>query len=334
MKKYVKIDIDNRIYQYLVITNSGVKSKIMRTYLDCIPCFYYQALKAARISGADKEMQRDVLYRLSELVPSFSLDTSPAEMGRAIYAMVSKVTGKKDPYKEIKEESNKLALKIYPNIKMKVKESENQLLAAIQLAITGNVIDFGMKDFQGISDEIDKIVDKNFDLQITSLKEHFDYQSFYQRLLEVQSILYLADNAGEVVFDRILIELLVNDYHKNVIYVVKGKPALNDALVDDAISCGINNFANIISCGADCPGVVLKYCSPEFIRLFEEAEMIISKGQGNYEALSGENKPLFFLLIAKCSVIARHVGCNIGDFILEGNFKENNIPMETAEGKQ
>jgi hypothetical protein len=303
----------------------------MRTYLDCIPCSYDQALKAARLTGADEEMQREVLNRLSELVPHFSLNTTPAEMGRAIYNMVGKVTGKKDPYKEIKEECNKIALKMYPQMKLKVKEAQNQLLAAVQLAITGNLIDFGRKDYDQIYTEVDKILNSDLISYRTNFEEYFDYQSFYQRLLEVQSILYLADNAGEVVFDRLLIELLVNDYHKTVIYVVKGKPALNDALVDDAIFCGINNFANIISCGTDCPGVVLKYCSPEFTRLFIEAEMIISKGQGNYEALSGENNPLFFLLIAKCPIIARHIGCNIGDFVLTNSLKDKKLPKEIVE---
>lgn len=307
--------------------------RAMRTYLDCIPCFYAQSLQAARISGADLEMQREVLRHLSGLVPDFSLDTSPAEMGRAIYGMISKVTGKKDPYKEIKEESNKLALKVYPKLKTKVQESENPLLIAVLLAITGNLIDFSRKDFQEITAEIDKIADYNFDLEIINTNKHFDYQLFCKRLLEAKSVLYLADNAGEVVFDRILIEQLVRDYQKNVLYVVKGKPALNNALVEDAISCGINKFANIISCGADCPGVILKYCSPEFMRLFEEAEIIISKGQCNYEALSGETNPLFFLLIAKCPVIARHVGCAVGDYVLKNNCQGPHNSGEDAENK-
>ena len=150
----------------------------------------------------------------------------------------------------------------------------------------------------------------------------------------MQSILYLADSAGEVVFDLLFIEQLVTNYDKNVIYVVKGKPVLIDALVEDAIYCGINNFAKIISCGADCPGVVLKYCSPEFIRLFNEAEMIISKGQGNYGALSEEKNPLFFLLIAKCPIIAKHIGCDTGDFVLENNFREHHCSMEDSESKR
>ena len=306
----------------------------MHTNLDCIPCFYKQALRAARLSGADEEIQREVLIQLSQLIPELSLDTSPAEMGRTIFAMISKVTGKKDPYREIKEESNRIALKIYPEMKIKVIESQNQLLTALQLSIIGNLVGFGLKEFQAISDKIDKIVDNNFYLNDNKFKEHFNYQDFCQSLLEAQSILFLADSAGEVVFDLLLIEQLVTKYNKNVVYVVKGKPVLIDALVDDAIYCGINNIANVISCGADCPGVVLKYCSPEFIRLFNEAEMIISKGQGNYGALSGETSPLFFLLIAKCPIIAEHIGCNIGDFVLENNSKVHDLSGECLQDKE
>lgn len=305
----------------------------MRTYLDCIPCFFKQALQAARISGADLEMQREVLGQLSQLVPDFSYDTSPVEMGRVIYTMISKVTGKKDPYKEIKEESNRIALRIYPELKKKVRESENPLLTAVMLAIKGNLIDFNLKDAEEISSEIDRIANHNFGLEITGSNQHFDYQHFYQYLLKSHSILYLADNAGEVVFDRVLIEQLVDDYQKNILYVVKGKPALNNALVDDAIYCGINSIANIISCGADCPGVLLKLCSSEFLRLFLEAEMVISKGQGNYEALSEEASPLFFLLIAKCPVIAKHIGCEIGDFILQNNSLESEALEGANKGK-
>ena len=310
------------------------KEQIMKTYLDCIPCFYHQALKAARISSASEEVQREVLNNLAEMVPYFSLNATPADMGREIYTMISKVTGKKDPYREIKEESNKMALKIYPQMKIKVKDAKNQLLTAIRLAIVGNIIDFGIKDIEMIQEEIDKMLRGDFDSQVTSNDEHFDYLAFQQHLLDVESVLYLADNSGEVVFDRILIEHLVNIYHKTVIYVVKGKPVLNDALVDDAIFCGINHFANIISCGADSPGVILEYCSPEFMRIFNDAEMIISKGQGNYEALSDETNPLFFLLIAKCPVIARHLGCHIGDFILENGAKEKTLPIEVTESNK
>jgi damage-control phosphatase, subfamily I len=308
----------------------------MKTYLDCIPCFYQQALKAARVSGASEEVQREVLNKLSEIIPNFSLNTSPAEMGRKIYTMISKITGKKDPYREIKEESNKIALKMYPEMKVRIKnmDEDKQLLTAIKLAIIGNMIDFGVEDMESIQEKIHIMLNDEYNFQKNIDEKYFDYSAFQQYLSEVDSVLYLADNSGEVVFDRILIEQLVGIYHKNVIYVVKGKPVLNDALVDDAIFCGINQFANIISSGADSPGIVLKYCSPEFIRIFDEAEMIISKGQGNYEALSDKENPIFFLLIAKCPLIARHIGCRIGDFVLENGLKKEVPSVDFIKSKE
>ena len=307
----------------------------MKSYLDCIPCFYQQALKAARVAGANEDIQREVLNKLSEIIPDFSLSTTPAEMGSKIYSLISKTTGKKDPYREIKEESNKMALKMYPEMKIKMRSTENQLLAAVRLAIIGNILDFGIEDIASIREKIDRLLMVDFNLDTINDDENFDFISFQQHLLDVDSVLYLADNSGEVVFDRILIEHLVEYYHKTVIYVVRGKPVLNDALVDDAIFCGINQYANIISCGVDSPGVVLKYCSPEFIRIFDEAEMIISKGQGNYEALSDETNPLFFLLIAKCPLIARHLGCSINDFILKNcnGVEKKNLSVESVKTK-
>lgn len=309
------------------------KGKIMQAKLDCIPCFYKQALRAARLSGNDGEIQREVLNQLSVLTPEFQLSSPPAEIGRTVFSMISKVTGKKDPYKEIKEESNRVALKIYSEMKRIISESGDQFLTALQLAVIGNSIGFGLKDLKDISEKIDLLIDSNFHLHTGRFEGHFNYNSFCQRLSEVQSILYLADSAGEVVFDLVFIEQLVANFQKNVIYVVKGKPVLIDALVEDAIYCGINKIANITSCGADCPGVVLEYCSPEFIRLFNDAEMIISKGQGNYGALSDEPNPIFFLLIAKCPVIAQHIGCNIGDYVLKDNSKERELLIEIGEDK-
>jgi uncharacterized protein with ATP-grasp and redox domains len=257
-------------------------------------------------------------------------------MGRNIYTMISKITGKKDPYREIKEESNKIALKLYPEMKVRIKnmDEDKQLLTAIKLSIIGNIIDFGIEDMESIQEKIHIMLNDEFNFQKNIDEKYFDYSAFQQYLSEVDSVLYLADNSGEVVFDRILIEQLVKNYHKNVIYVVKGKPVSNDALVDDAIFCEINKFANIISSGADSPGIVLKYCSPEFIRIFDETKMIISKGQGNYEALSDKENPIFFLLIAKCPLIARHIGCRIGDFVLENGLKKEIPSVDDIESKE
>ena len=288
----------------------------MRTYLECIPCFYRQALDAAQIAGADELIQKKIIDELSQLIPIFSLETAPQEMGRAVYGLVGKISGVKDPFKEIKENSNKFALKLYPELKKEIENSEDRLLAAAKLSIIGNIIDYGAKNSLNVAEEIDYLFKGNFIINNKNNSTTFKYNQFKEALNKVDTIIYLADNAGEVVFDRLLIEELVKELGKEVIYVVKGKPIINDALIEDAIFCGINKVTKITSSGSDAPGTILKHCSPEFMELYQDAELIISKGQGNYEALSEEDRPIFFLFKAKCPVIARDVGCNVGDMVL------------------
>jgi len=290
----------------------------MKTYLDCIPCFYRQALDAARIAGTDEIKQKQIVDKISQLIPDFPLEASPPEMGREIYSLVGKISGVKDPFKEIKENSNKFALKLYPKLKQEINNSEDRLLTAIKLSIIGNIIDYGAKNSLNVVEEIDHLFQGNFIINNENNSTTFKYNQFKEALNKVDTIIYLADNAGEVVFDRLLIEELVKELVKEVIYVVKDKPIINDALIEDALFCGINRTAKVISSGSDAPGTLLKYCSPEFIRLYQKAELIISKGQGNYEALSEEDRPIFFLLRVKCPVIAEDVGCNVGDMVLVG----------------
>jgi len=290
----------------------------MKTYLDCIPCFYRQALDAARIAGTDEIKQKQIVDKISQLIPDFPLEASPPEMGREIHSLVGKISGVKDPFKEIKENSNKFALRLYPKLKQEINNSEDRLLAAVKLSIIGNIIDYGAKNSLDVPKEIDYLFQGNFIINNENNSTTFKYNQFKEALNKVNSIIYLADNAGEVVFDRLLIEELVEELGKEVIYVVKAKPIINDALIEDALFCGINEIAKIISSGSDAPGTLLKYCSPEFIRLYQNAELIISKGQGNYEALSEEDRPIFFLFKAKCPVIAKDVGCKVGDMVLIG----------------
>jgi hypothetical protein len=290
----------------------------MRTYLDCIPCFYRQALDAARIAGTDELIQKKIIDELSQLIPNFSLETAPSEMGRAIYGLVGKISGVKDPFKEIKENSNKFALKLYPKLKQEINNSEDRLLTAVKLSIIGNIIDYGAKNSLNVVEEIDHLFQGNFIINNKNNSTTFKYNQFKESLNKINTIIYLADNAGEVVFDRLLIEELVEGLGKQVIYVVRGKPIINDALIEDAIFCGINKVAKITSSGSDAPGTIMKYCSPEFIELYQDAELIISKGQGNYESLSEEDKSIFFLFRAKCPVIAEDVGCKVGDMVLIG----------------
>ena len=147
--------------------------------------------------------------------------------------------------------------------------------------------------------------------------QFFQYDEFKSGLKRVGNILYLADNAGEIVFDRVLLEVIRQQYPDiEIRFVVKEKPAINDALVKDATDCGIQTVAEVISSGSDAPGTLLPYCSKSFRKRFQEADMVISKGQGNFETLSDVKRPIYFLLLAKCPVIAEDIGCRVGDVIL------------------
>ena len=277
----------------------------MKTYLDCFPCFMSQALRAARIATDDKNKIKDVLDEVGMMFREIPLESSPPESGRMIYHKISEITGNPDPYREIKKENTKKALSLYPNLKNYIEKSNDRLLSAIRVAIAGNVIDFGANWNFDLKDDVADVLDRDFAI--------CDYRAFKETLGKVQAILYIGDNAGECVFDRMLIE----EIKKPVTYVVRGVPVINDATYEDALEAGIDKIATILSSGTDAPGTVLKTCNEKFKELYDNSELIISKGQGNYEALSGQRRPILFLLKAKCNVIAGDIGVGEGDIVLK-----------------
>ncbi|MBC2711387.1 MAG: DUF89 family protein [Desulfosarcina sp.] len=279
----------------------------MRTYLDCFPCFLKQALRAARIATDDEIKIKRVLDEVGMMLRDIPLDSTPPQSGRLIYRKVSEVTGDSDPYREIKKESTQKALSLYPYLKSRVEKANDRLLTAIRIAIAGNVIDFGAYGNFDLNREVDEVFEKDFAV--------FDYNKFKHGLDKAREILYIGDNAGECVFDRILIEEIT----KPVTYVVRDAPIINDATYEDAVQAGIDSIATIISSGTDAPGAILETCSAEFKKMYHHSNFIISKGQGNYEALSNEMGPIFFLLKIKCQVIANDIGVDEGDIVLKAN---------------
>lgn len=289
----------------------------MKTCLDCIPCFFKQALDASRIAGADAPAQRNILNEVARIIPGFRLEASPPEMARIIYKIVCEMTGVEDPYAHIKEESNRFALNIYDHLIQKVKCSDDPVFTAVELAIAGNIIDYGVKNSLNVNEELDKFLSDEERLIQREGARFFQDGTFLSALKNAKNILYLADNAGEIVFDRVLLEVIRKQFPKiKIWFAVKEKPAINDALMKDAVACGLPDAAEVISSGSDAPGTLLEYCFESFLEIFRNADMVISKGQGNFETLSDADRPIFFLLLAKCPVIADHIGCQLGDVIL------------------
>ncbi len=292
----------------------------MKTYLECIPCFFKQALEAARMAGADYITQKKILDEIAKSIPDIKLSSTPPEMGKTIHDIVKKLTGKEDPYKKLKERANEQTLKIYPELKKKIESAEDKLLMAVELAIAGNIIDYGTRNSLDVEKELTKILGKEQRV-IEDEKEYiFDFQSLKNAVKNAGSILYIGDNVGETVFDSILLEEIKRvDPKKEIVYAVREKPIINDALKEDAVKAGIDNFAEIISSGSEVPGTIIPLCSKPFIETFKKADLVISKGQGNYETLSDEKRPIFFLFMAKCPVIARDVNCGVGEIVLVYN---------------
>lgn len=278
----------------------------MKTFLDCLPCMMDQVLRAGRIATDDERIIKKLLDTVGAMMKDIPLENTPPETGEIIYRKVREITGVTDPYKEVKKANIEEALSLYPGLKKIVEESDNSLLTAIRIAIAGNVIDLGVNKKFNLVEDVRKILKQDFAI--------LDFKKFEKQLKIANSILYLGDNAGESVFDKILIEEL----NKPVTYVVREIPVINDVTEEDAIASGINEVAEIISSGTTAPAVILSLCNNEFIERFNNSKMIISKGQGNYEGLSDVKQPLFFLLKAKCFVIANELNVVENDIVLKG----------------
>ena len=247
---------------------------------------------------------KKLLDEVGSMIKDLPLESSPPATGDLIYNKIREITGVDDPYKIIKKETINEAKSLYPELKRIIEESDDRLLTAVRIAIAGNVIDFGVGHEFNIAEDVQSILDQKFGIL------HFD--EFQISLEKAESILYLSDNSGESVFDKLLIEEL----GKPVAYVVRDVPVINDVTMKDAIDSGLDTVAELISSGSSAPAIILNLCSGEFLDRFEKADMIISKGQGNYEGLSGIDKPIFFLLKAKCHVLAKDLGVNKGDIVL------------------
>jgi damage-control phosphatase, subfamily I len=293
----------------------------MKTYLDCIPCFFRQLLEGARIIKASPKNQKWILDEFAKMIPGISLESSPPEIARLGYSLLKNVSSNGDPYEGIKKKSNQMALRLLGRLNAKVARSKDSLLTALELAIAGNIIDFGVKNNLNVKDELKNILKE--ESKSIHQRSIFHYTEFKGVLKNAKNILYLGDNAGEVVFDRILIEEIKRTYPgKNMYYAVKDRPIINDALIYDAHFCGIDKTAHVISNGTDAPGTVLSICSKEFRDIYQKSDMIISKGQGNFESLSENKKPVFYLFMVKCPVVAKETNCAMGDIVLYYNFKK------------
>jgi uncharacterized protein with ATP-grasp and redox domains len=283
----------------------------MDIYINCIPCFARQSVEAAIMATRDPRLRELIIRKALKKASEIPFDKTPAHMGMEIHRIIRNLIGDIDPYSSLKSLYNKKALDLYPYMKMCVEKSKDRIETAVRIAIAGNIIDFGISPTDNelkLKTIIDQTMTKPFSIN--------DLGMLKASIERAQRILYIADNAGEVVFDRIFIEE-IPDYRNRVTFAVKGHPVINDATMKDADETGITDTIRVIDNGSDAPGTILETCKESFQREFSESDLIISKGQGNYESLSDCGKTCCFLLKAKCPIIAGHFSVGVGDIIVK-----------------
>jgi uncharacterized protein with ATP-grasp and redox domains len=256
-------------------------------------------------AGVDDQTQMQTLRKLLMILGDISPRISPSEISNVTNRIIREETGIDDLYLKVKQESTRLALEIYPDLVDLLNGGPERLEQAVKISASGNVIDVVHMQSYNLWDEVVSTVNQPL------LGSGFEV--FQKKIHEVDHLLYLGDNSGETIFDRVLIESL----DIPVLYAVKGGAILNDATHSEAVDAGLDRVAQIVETGSRGPGTILAECSPEFQQLFHESDLVLAKGQANYETLDREGDKVFFLLRIKCPIIGREIGYPVGNLVFE-----------------
>jgi len=277
----------------------------MKTYLDCYLCLLRQGLTAIRRAGLCENDQLTVINGVLQALQELQPGQTPPIIATQIHQVIQEKTGIPDPYLELKQQSTQKALALHPRLKKIIAAADDPFETAVRLAIAGNIIDFGPADQYDLWASVERVLAEPLAFN--------DLPKLRQALDLADEVLFLSDNAGETIFDRVLIEQI----GKPVRYAVKSAPILNDATRADAIAAGVDQVAEIVEIGCNALGTLLDRCDERFVQLFHAASVIIAKGMGHYESLSGEGPRLFFLLQAKCKVVANDLGVPVKSLIVK-----------------
>lgn len=275
----------------------------MKINYQCLPCLVNQVVRVAEMTNAK---DREDLFRKSfEYLSHLDFSkTNPEIFGDSFKILLQHIENE-DPYKETRSYYNRVFMNMFDMFEKEVDQSPDPFGAAVKYAILGNIIDFGPMHKINM-DEVLKLFNDSDNLALTV--DHTE--KLRNDIISAKSLLYLGDNCGEICLDKLLIKKIkeINpDIH--IYFGVRGVPVVNDSIEEDAYNVGMDELATIVSNGDGSAGTVLSRTSQEFNRIYEAADVVIAKGQANYESLSGqEDKNIYFMLMTKCSVIAENIG--------------------------
>lgn len=275
----------------------------------CVSCIINQSVKVADAINANEELSLSLTQSVESMSKSFSYENNPPEIAADVYEKMAFIANKADLYDEVKELSTKKALSFVPLLKEKLSNASDKLLVATKIAVAGNVIDLAAAVEFDLEEELFKIFDTEF--------AHNDFDLMQNRLLNAKNVIILGDNVGEHIFDYMFIEVLKELYsNANYTYMVRGNPIINDVTMKEAKEAGFDKLCNLVDSGVNTPGFTYTRATTLAQNLFDAADIVISKGMGNYECLSDSHKEnIFFLLKVKCGVVAASLDKEIGDII-------------------
>lgn len=293
----------------------------MQLMMECLPCLIRQAVDAAMRAGLTQERRTALMQAIFAELSQRNFSDSPPAMSGWINRKLREFTNVADPYRTQKNLHNALAAELLPELRQDIARSPDPFYRALRLAISGNIIDLGAKS--GLTDEeIHRSLQQTMSAPFVNLRS--DLKQAAER---AERILYLTDNAGEIFFDRLLLEQLPK---AKVTVAVRGHPVLNDATMEDAHAAGLHELAELTDNGSDAPGTILEECSADFRALYKDADLIIAKGQGNYESLSHRRENLYFLFMAKCPVVAGQLRVAPGTHLVSGPALEPQAVRESV----
>lgn len=278
---------------------------------ECVSCIVGQIDKACKLLNLNEELSKEIMDEINKRSLNFDFNETPPFVAKDVYEYLALKTNLNDPLEKLKQESIKKASTYLPFVEEKVEKSKDKLFTAIKTAVAGNVIDFATTKEFCLDEEINSIFQTDFSIN--------DYQIFKKELSKTNSLIILSDNAGENVFDLVLIKTIKKLYPKlKITYATRGKPIINDITTKEALQIGIDKYCDIVSSGVDTPGLEKKQASNKFMQLFDKTPLVLSKGMGNFECLESYNdKKIFFLFKVKCDVVANKVNQNLGEIILK-----------------
>ena len=275
----------------------------------CIGCIINQSAKVASAIGADATLTQRLVSAVAQSSKDFSFSLTPPEVATDVYEMMAQIADKADLYEEVKNHSTQKALSYLSFLEEKIQKSSDKLLIATKVAIAGNVIDLAAEVEFDLAQEIEKIFDTDFG--------HDDFEHLKELLESAKTLLVVGDNAGEHIFDYLFVQTLQQLYPQLFIsYMVRGNPIINDVTMKEAKEAGFDKLCDLVDSGVNTPGFVYNRANKESQQLFDEADIVITKGMGNYECLSpSPRKNLCYLLKVKCGVVASSLARNIGDIV-------------------